>query len=98
MIMGYKLSTYLLLTFLLWTIQLEAASHRVYAVHVITLADSTRPNQPIKKIPLRERRWFINYRTAVSKVSRIIYYIMAVVAVACIVFVLFLVVNFVRHL
>ena len=100
MITSNQVLTYFFLAFMLSTTLIEAASQKTYAVQVITLADSTRPSQPTlpKKIPIREKPWFVNYRATVFKVSRALNYIMAFVAITCIVLVLFFIVKFVLNL
>ena len=97
MTMGKKRWAYWFLAFMLWAPAVEAASHKAHAVHAIVQADSSRPTTT-KKIPLRERRWFTNYRATVFKVSRVLHYIMIVLAVGCLIFVLFLVTKFILYL
>ena len=95
--MGKKMRTYWFLAFMLWTPTVEAASHKAHAVQAIMQADSSRPTTT-KKVPLRERQWFTNYRATVFKISRVLHYIMIVVAIGCLVFVLVLVTKFVLYL
>ena len=84
--------TYWLLVFMLWTTITEAASYKTYAVQTIMEADSTRP-VITKKIPLRERQWFIKYRATAFKILRVLHYIVTVVAIACFVFILILILK-----
>ncbi len=100
MMTGSQVLTYFFLALMLWTTSVKAASQKIYAVQVITIADSTHPSQPTlpKKIPLREKSWFVNYRATVFKINRIVNYIMAIVAVACIVLVFLLIAKIVLSL
>ena len=75
----------------------EAGSQENYEVQQATLSDSTRINKTritTKKTPFWQRAWFMKYQATMSKVIRVVNFIMIIVAACCILFVFYLIAKF----